>query len=208
VHWPINCKKASGALRAQFSQFLIPASVRTELGLTDGVQCRIVVTHGDFVHDAVFKLTSGCEFRLPNSVALELDARARLSPDSSIRFDLTGADQVAALIREFERKVEESKLLPRNDRAKRLASAPRLPQVRQVTTLVYERNPDVVAAVLERAKGVCQDCEKPAPFLRKADGSPYLEVHHRQQLADGGEDTVENSVALCPNCHRRAHHGA
>jgi len=24
-------------------------------------------------------------------------------------------------------------------------------------------------------------------------------------LAEGGPDTVENTVALCPNCHRRCH---
>ena len=23
----------------------------------------------------------------------------------------------------------------------------------------------------------------------------------------GGEDTLENAMALCPNCHRREHHG-
>ncbi|HXU34436.1 MAG TPA: HNH endonuclease [Thermoanaerobaculia bacterium] len=34
-----------------------------------------------------------------------------------------------------------------------------------------------------------------------------MEVHHRIRLAYGGEDTVENAVALCPNCHREAHHG-
>jgi 5-methylcytosine-specific restriction enzyme A len=27
-------------------------------------------------------------------------------------------------------------------------------------------------------------------------------------LADDGPDIVENAVALCPNCHRRLHHGA
>jgi 5-methylcytosine-specific restriction protein A len=26
-------------------------------------------------------------------------------------------------------------------------------------------------------------------------------------LAEGGEDTVENALALCPNCHRRLHFG-
>ncbi|WP_223111555.1 HNH endonuclease [Billgrantia pellis] len=24
-------------------------------------------------------------------------------------------------------------------------------------------------------------------------------------LAKGGEDTIENTVALCPNCHRKMH---
>ena len=37
------------------------------------------------------------------------------------------------------------------------------------------------------------------------DGTHYLEVHHIDQLAKGGADTVENAVALCPNCHRKMH---
>ncbi|WP_256325004.1 HNH endonuclease signature motif containing protein [Nitrosomonas sp. Nm132] len=43
--------------------------------------------------------------------------------------------------------------------------------------------------------------------MRKHDGSPYLEVHHKIPLAFGGEDTVVNAIALCPNCHREAHYG-
>ena len=26
-------------------------------------------------------------------------------------------------------------------------------------------------------------------------------------LADGGADTVENAIAVCPNCHRELHYG-
>ena len=37
------------------------------------------------------------------------------------------------------------------------------------------------------------------------DGSPYLEPHHIVWLSRGGEDTPSNTVALCPNCHRRMH---
>jgi 5-methylcytosine-specific restriction protein A len=70
----------------------------------------------------------------------------------------------------------------------------------------YQRNPDVVAAVLERANGHCERCRNPAPFLR-SDGTPYLEVHHSIGLADGGPDTVANALALCPNCHRELHYG-
>ena len=43
-----------------------------------------------------------------------------------------------------------------------------------------------------------------APFSR-ADGDPYLETHHIVWLAQGGSDTVENTVALCPSCHRKMH---
>ncbi|MFV5483444.1 HNH endonuclease [Acinetobacter towneri] len=34
---------------------------------------------------------------------------------------------------------------------------------------------------------------------------PYLETHHIVWLARGGEDTISNTVALCPNCHKRMH---
>jgi len=70
----------------------------------------------------------------------------------------------------------------------------------------FVRDPKVVAWVLNAANGVCECCEKPAPFV-KEDGTPYLEVHHIQRLADGGADTVENAVAICPNCHMQLHYG-
>jgi 5-methylcytosine-specific restriction protein A len=43
--------------------------------------------------------------------------------------------------------------------------------------------------------------------MRSKDGMPYLEVHHVKQLKDGGSDRIDNAVALCPNCHRKAHYG-
>ena len=33
----------------------------------------------------------------------------------------------------------------------------------------------------------------------------YLECHHVKLLARGGEDIIDNAVALCPNCHRKMH---
>ena len=92
-------------------------------------------------------------------------------------------------------------------RKARLKVASKVPGRTPVVLFVFERNPDVVAEVLHRANGICEHCGKPAPFLRRRDGSAYLEVHHRVQLANGGEDTVENATALCPNCHRELHYG-
>lgn len=92
-------------------------------------------------------------------------------------------------------------------RQARLRIAARKPIKVKVVTEAYIRNADVVAEVLHRSSGVCEQCQKPAPFKRKKDSTPYLEVHHRKQLSDGGEDTVENAIALCPNCHRYLHYG-
>jgi 5-methylcytosine-specific restriction protein A len=55
-----------------------------------------------------------------------------------------------------------------------------------------------------RAQGVCELCSEAAPFKDSKD-QPYLETHHIKWLAEGGEDSIENTVALCPNCHRKMH---
>lgn len=57
---------------------------------------------------------------------------------------------------------------------------------------------------LARAQGKCEACECDAPFLAKA--GPFLEVHHVFRLADGGPDHPAHVIALCPNCHRKAHY--
>ena len=88
----------------------------------------------------------------------------------------------------------------------RRAASPK-PTKKVVSVVVYDRNPDVVAEVLYRANGHCELCLCLAPFNRKSDGSPYLEVHHKEPLAENGDDTVENAMALCPNCHRKSHYG-
>lgn len=69
----------------------------------------------------------------------------------------------------------------------------------------FRRSVEVAAWVLKHARGKCELCSEPAPFVRVT-GEGYLEVHHVQPLAEGGPDTVENAVAVCPNCHRAAHH--
>lgn len=75
---------------------------------------------------------------------------------------------------------------------------------RTVESTQYDRSPWVSEYAKRRAGGVCQLCRKPAPFVR-ANGTPYLETHHIKWLSDGGEDTIKNTVALCPNCHRKMH---
>ncbi|MEB7924063.1 HNH endonuclease [Atlantibacter hermannii] len=107
---------------------------------------------------------------------------------------------------EFEEAVEAAAKLPSSTREQILATESKTPVITEVTTRVYKRSPYVVAEVLLRANGKCQSCKRDAPFL-KEDGTPFLEVHHIEWLSKGGEDSVENAVALCPNCHRQAHYG-
>ena len=92
-------------------------------------------------------------------------------------------------------------------RQARLKDSPTIPKKVIIKSTAFVRNPDVIAERLHLARGTCENCRKPAPFKRKSDGTPFLEVHHLKPLAEGGEDTVGNTQALCPNCHRKAHFG-
>ena len=76
-----------------------------------------------------------------------------------------------------------------------------------IVTSLYVRNPYIAEFVKRQAKGVCQDCCQPAPFVSKNTGEPYLETHHIIPLSLGGKDSIENVIALCPNCHRKRHYG-
>ena len=69
---------------------------------------------------------------------------------------------------------------------------------------IYHRDPYLKEAVKRIAEGKCQLCGKDAPFIDTY-GQPYLEEHHVKRLADGGSDTIDNVVAICPNCHRKIH---
>lgn len=111
-----------------------------------------------------------------------------------------------ALRNQLDREVEDALGSTPAQRIARLTLAPKIPRRVNVTSVAFVRNADVIAEVLLRADGKCELCASPAPFVRRKDSSPYLEVHHKVRLADDGEDTVENAVAACPNCHRREHY--
>ena len=107
----------------------------------------------------------------------------------------------------FDSHVEKSKKSTSAERKARLDKVPKKPEKKTVSKTIYIRNPDVVAEVLIRANGICDLCKSPAPFKKIRNGEPYLEVHHKIHLANDGDDTVKNSIALCPNCHREKHYG-
>jgi 5-methylcytosine-specific restriction protein A len=94
--------------------------------------------------------------------------------------------------------------LDREELVHRAKQAAKLPGSRAVVSKQYQRNEYVAEEARRRAQGICQLCSETAPFTNKT-GQPYLEVHHVQWLAKGGEDSLQNTVALCPNCHRKMH---
>ena len=118
-----------------------------------------------------------------------------------------GVDSFDDSSESFEKAIDIALKIPKRKREKLLAESTTIPPRKAIVVNVYERNPCVAAEVLERANGVCEKCDSPAPFKKKRNHRPYLEVHHKTRLADGGKDTIENAIALCPNCHRELHYG-
>ena len=102
-----------------------------------------------------------------------------------------------------EKKQKEARKLPHDELLKRAAISKPI-EARQVSSTYYLRNPYVGEFAKQRAQGSCQLCRQPAPFKDKQ-GNPYLETHHVVWLSQNGEDSVGNTVALCPNCHRKMH---
>ena len=110
-------------------------------------------------------------------------------------------DKVKSLEAVRERKLSK---LDRQELIHRAKQAAKLPGSRAVVAKQYQRNEYVAEEARRSAQGVCQLCHQSAPFANKT-GQPYLEVHHVVWLARGGEDSLQNTVALCPNCHRKMH---
>lgn len=101
---------------------------------------------------------------------------------------------------ELEEKTQKLLAAPPTEKPKGQKS----PKKVETKSQSFERDPKVRAYVIREADGVCELCGEPAPF-KTDDGVLFLEVHHVKPLADGGSDSVENAVAICPNCHRSLH---
>ncbi len=129
-----------------------------------------------------------------------------------IKFPLKRLDQTKSLIIDIEdiekseneklkevRKFDSSEI---KNRAK-IAESENI-STKEVKTIYRERNQYIAEYTKERANGVCDLCGKEAPFKDK-NGRPYLESHHVITLAENGPDAIYNTVAICPNCHRKIH---
>jgi len=101
-------------------------------------------------------------------------------------------------------KLNKVKKLSNTELRKRAENASITPGSRKATVNSFQRDIYVSEYTKKRANGFCELCKKTAPFKSKK-GEPYLETHHIEWLSNGGEDSIRNTVALCPNCHRKMH---
>ncbi|PSU67549.1 hypothetical protein C9J20_18755 [Photobacterium phosphoreum] len=116
-------------------------------------------------------------------------------------------DTQAEYLEKFDAAIGGSLTTTSSERQKIILASDKTPKKVLRYIEDYARNPNVVAEALYKAKGICEACHQPAPFIKKSNGEPYLEVHHIKPLSQGGEDSLENVQAICPNCHREMHFG-
>ena len=111
---------------------------------------------------------------------LDIDTPIEEQEEHAAKMDADSL-RAAAKKREAKHPVKEEKMVP-----------------------VYKRDAYIAEDAKQRANGICQLCKQKAPFIDKK-GKPYLECHHVIWISQGGADAIENTVALCPNCHRKMH---
>lgn len=125
--------------------------------------------------------------------------------DNLLRFRLVPVCEtpIAVLLAGTEGGTSTSDLRGLQERLAAEASAPAA--ARLALAEYRSRSAAVHRYALARAGGRCEGCDGQAPFV-DTEGHPFLEVHHMRRLADDGIDAPSNVAALCPNCHRAAHH--
>lgn len=78
--------------------------------------------------------------------------------------------------------------------------------------IVYRRDPRIAILSFQEASYTCEVDKTHNTFISEANKRPYVEAHHFipmkfQPSFTSPLDSLENVVALCPNCHRGIHHG-
>ncbi|MZH03201.1 MAG: hypothetical protein F3745_07370, partial [Nitrospinae bacterium] len=70
-----------------------------------------------------------------------------------------------------------------------------------------DRGKSVTNALKNILGATCQICGWEG--FEKSDGDKYIEAHHLVQVSEKvpGSLCTENIILLCPNCHRKIHHG-
>ena len=192
--------RTNGARRKSFDLFQIPKSIRDIHDIVDGLIFSVkIIANNKILRAGICKITSGGEIPLSSTIQKEMNTLT----DDYVVFILASSNH--EIENDFHQQVARAMSLSTGNRLSKIAKAPKSPSYSLVRR--YDRSPIVAAEVLVKAEGVCGRCKSAGPFRRATDNSVYLEVHHISPLSAGGQDAPENCIALCPNCHREAHHG-
>ena len=69
---------------------------------------------------------------------------------------------------------------------------------------IYKRNNYLMVQIKKYRDYKCQFC---STTILKANGGYYIEACHIKPKAEGGKDSINNILVLCPNCHKLFDYG-
>lgn len=173
--------------------------------------------HGHVEHQAEFIRTKNPEERdmydlTPYTISEESTEPPKQSNEVDKEEETTvedGASIQLSRIDDQSRDVNEDKLNRKRkaaERASRENPEREISSDRPIPGVHYIRSEAIKDYAQTRADGICELCESEGPF-EKQDGEPYLEVHHLDELGEGGADSPDRVAALCPTCHSEIHYG-
>ncbi|MGL5577264.1 MrcB family domain-containing protein [Cetobacterium sp.] len=89
---------------------------------------------------------------------------------------------------------------------------PKLPPRRSSEGLIWPRDAKVSKLAIDKANYLCENDSNHISFTSDITKKLYMEAHHLipinfQEEFDNSLDVSGNIVSLCPNCHRKIHHG-
>lgn len=197
-------KKSIDNYHSSLNTILVKLDMVDKSGFSNVYECNEV----DSFEELYFEIFSHPDFIACNNKSNHTHSSALELYRRFVNY-LEAISSTPILQKEFEKeeKVEKDKARKLSDAElkERIAQKKnKLSKERKVVSTCYSRDQEVAEYAIRRAKGKCDLCQMKAPFI-KSDGTPYLESHHVDWLARGGEDVIENVSALCPNCHRKIH---
>lgn len=83
----------------------------------------------------------------------------------------------------LEENIKEAQKLSKQKRQLKLLEFPEIPERVTIQSTGFKRNQFVIIEALERANGICDSCNKDAPFVKIKNETPFLEVHHVNPLS-------------------------
>jgi hypothetical protein len=133
------------------------------------------------------------------NICAERDSRIKINGDANLNkeFDVkVQAERIGYVVATVLYNDEEKSMEQLREEAKEAAeeNVTRVVDESTSKTVSYSRSQKVKDYVKARAGGVCEGCDKYAPFTSKS-GEPYLQVHHLDELSQGGSDTPDNVIA-------------
>ncbi|NLT50470.1 MAG: hypothetical protein GXX85_06085 [Ignavibacteria bacterium] len=98
--------------------------------------------------------------------------------------------------KELQDQTKLKKLITDNQKSKK--------ETIEINLKTYKRHNYLMALIKKYRKYTCQFC---STTILKENGEYYIEACHIKAKSDGGKDSLDNILILCPNCHKLFDYG-